>query len=45
MDDAMRGRNDALQSFWMGFTANRRFKAAPRMLRAASGMYYEAEDG
>lgn len=31
--------------FWMPFTANRQFKAKPRMLVAASGMYYTTDDG
>jgi beta-alanine--pyruvate transaminase len=31
--------------FWMPFTANRQFKAKPRMLVSASGMYYTADDG
>lgn len=31
--------------FWMPFTANRQFKEKPRMLVAASGMYYTADDG
>ena len=30
---------------WMPFTANRQFKAAPRMLTAADGMYYTSDDG
>ena len=30
---------------WMPFTANRQFKARPRMLVAASGMYYTSDDG
>ena len=34
-----------LASFWMPFTANRRYKAAPRLLVAAKGMYYTASDG
>ncbi|MDR2310098.1 aspartate aminotransferase family protein [Pseudochrobactrum asaccharolyticum] len=34
-----------LDSFWMPFTANRQFKAAPRMLAAAEGMYYTDVDG
>ena len=34
-----------LDSFWMPFTANRQFKAAPRMLAAADGMYYTDVDG
>jgi beta-alanine--pyruvate transaminase len=29
-----------LDSFWMPFTANRQFKAAPRLLARAEGMYY-----
>ena len=29
----------------MPFTANRQFKAAPRLLSAASGMYYTRDDG
>jgi beta-alanine--pyruvate transaminase len=34
-----------LDAYWMPFTSNRRFKAAPRMLVEASGMYYRNEDG
>jgi beta-alanine--pyruvate transaminase len=46
MDDAATLRNATdLAAFWMPFTANRQFKAAPRMLVSASGMYYRAEDG
>jgi beta-alanine--pyruvate transaminase len=29
----------------MPFTANRQFKARPRLMKAATGMYYTAEDG
>ena len=32
-------------SFWMPFTANRQFKAAPRLLSSAKGMWYMADDG
>jgi beta-alanine--pyruvate transaminase len=32
-------------ALWMPFTANRQFKAAPRLLVGASGMYYTAHDG
>jgi beta-alanine--pyruvate transaminase len=32
-------------SLWMPFTANRQFKAAPRLLVSASGMYYMSHDG
>jgi beta-alanine--pyruvate transaminase len=34
-----------LDAFWMPFTANRQFKAAPRMLSRAEGMYYWTPDG
>ncbi len=30
--------------FWMPFTANRQFKARPRLLTGASGMYYFTDD-
>lgn len=31
--------------YWMPFTANRQFKARPRLMKAAAGMYYTTEDG
>ena len=31
--------------FWMPFTANRQFKARPRMLVSALGMHYRSDDG
>ena len=34
-----------LESYWMPFTANRQFKAAPRLLTSAEGMYYTSADG
>ncbi|WP_354685661.1 aspartate aminotransferase family protein [Cupriavidus necator] len=34
-----------LDSLWMPFTANRQYKAAPRLLASASGMYYTTHDG
>lgn len=34
-----------LEAFWMPFTANRQFKASPRMLVRAQGMHYWSEDG
>ncbi|WP_161525172.1 aspartate aminotransferase family protein [Xanthomonas albilineans] len=34
-----------LEAFWMPFTANRQFKARPRLLAAAEGMYYRSVDG
>ena len=37
--------DDALDAFWMPFTANRQFKAAPRLLAKAEGMYYWTPEG
>jgi len=34
-----------LDAYWMPFTANRQFKAAPRMLAKAKGMHYFMADG
>src|SRR6476646_2859881 len=34
-----------LEPLWMPFTANRQFKAAPRLLVGAKDMYYTAHDG
>ncbi len=34
-----------LDAFWMPFTANRQFKANPRLLTRAEGMYYWSADG
>lgn len=34
-----------LANYWMPFTANRQFKAAPRLLSAAEGMHYTSIDG
>jgi beta-alanine--pyruvate transaminase len=34
-----------LDAFWMPFTANRQFKANPRLLARAKGMYYWTADG
>jgi len=34
-----------LDAFWMPFTANRQFKANPRLLARAEGMYYWTADG
>ena len=35
----------SLDEWWMPFTANRHFKAAPRMLAKADGMFYWTPDG
>ena len=40
----MRQPND-LSAFWLPFTPNRAFKANPRMLARAEGMYYYDESG
>ena len=44
MDLAARNAPD-LEAWWMPFTANRQFKAAPRLLASASGMTYRTTDG
>ncbi len=36
---------EQLEAYWMPFTANRQFKAAPRLLERAEGMHYWAHDG
>ncbi|HEX3753451.1 MAG TPA: aspartate aminotransferase family protein [Rhizomicrobium sp.] len=38
------GRN-SLEAYWMPFTANRQFKADPRLFVGASGMFYRTTDG
>jgi beta-alanine--pyruvate transaminase len=39
------GRANSLDAYWMPFTPNRAFKADPRMLARAEGMYYFTADG
>ena len=41
----MNPRDYDLEAFWMPFTANRQFKAAPRIFVSAQDMHYTAEDG
>jgi beta-alanine--pyruvate transaminase len=36
---------NSLEPYWMPFSANRHFKKNPRLLAAASGMYYTSDDG
>ncbi len=36
---------NSLDAFWMPFTANRQFKAAPRLLVGAKDMHYTSHDG
>ena len=38
------GVND-LESYWLPFTANRAFKAAPKLFTSADGMYYRTPEG
>jgi len=45
MEDPLRVTVNDLAPYWMPFTANRQFKAAPRMLVAAEGMHYTTDDG
>ncbi|MBM6595552.1 aspartate aminotransferase family protein [Microvirga pudoricolor] len=45
MDHAPRTNALPLQNFWMPFTANRQFKASPRLLASANGMYYTDING
>ena len=37
--------NKDLDAYWMPFTANRQFKAAPRLLAKAKGMHYWTPEG
>jgi len=37
--------NGDLDAFWMPYTANRQFKANPRLLARAEGMHYWTADG
>ncbi len=41
----MKRKNDNLSAYWMPFTANREFKANPRMIESADGLYYRTTDG
>ncbi len=41
----MKPRDYDLQALWKGFTANRQFKAAPRMFVAARDMHFTTDDG
>src|SRR5687768_14701881 len=38
-------RPQSMSAFWMPFTNNRDFKADPRLLVSAEGMYYKDVDG
>ena len=45
MKFAARPNAPVLDSYWMPFTSNRQFKAAPRLLASAAGINYIAADG
>src|SRR5437868_9834421 len=45
LSDSLQLAPDDLDSYWMPFTANRQFKAAPRLFVKAEGMYYWTADG
>ncbi|WP_320198843.1 aspartate aminotransferase family protein [Agrobacterium sp. rho-13.3] len=45
MDHNSKPNTPNLANFWMPFTANRQFKASPRLLASAEGMYYTDVDG
>jgi len=45
MSDAAAVVPNNLDAFWMPYTANRQFKANPRMLVGAKGMYYTNAEG
>lgn len=44
MDDIATNRS-ALEAYWLPFTANRKFKAAPKLFTGADGMHYTTADG
>lgn len=45
LENPLTGSMISLDEWWMPFTANRHFKAAPRLLARADGMYYWTPDG
>jgi beta-alanine--pyruvate transaminase len=45
MDTRVIANMPNLENYWMPFTANRRFKAEPRLLSSAEGMHYKSFDG
>lgn len=45
MDYAKPSNLPSMENFWMPFTANRQFKASPRLLASAEGMFYTDVDG
>jgi len=45
MMDGSKRVNDDLAAYWMPFTPNKDFKASPRILESADGIYYKTSDG
>ena len=45
LSDQIRLAPADLEAYWMPFTANRQYKAKPRMMAKADGMYYTTDDG
>lgn len=45
MNQHVTANSPTLENYWMPFTANRQFKAAPRLLCSAEGMHYTSFDG
>ncbi|MCX8004128.1 MAG: aminotransferase class III-fold pyridoxal phosphate-dependent enzyme, partial [Burkholderiaceae bacterium] len=43
--EVLPGLQLSLDEWWMPFTANRHYKAAPRLLARAEGMYYYTPEG
>ena len=41
----MQNLSNSLEEYWMPFTANRQFKANPRIITGAQGMYYTTDHG
>jgi beta-alanine--pyruvate transaminase len=45
MADLRRNNMSKLDAYWMPFTPNRDFKAAPRLVESAQGVAYKTDDG
>ncbi|MEJ0043259.1 MAG: aspartate aminotransferase family protein [Rhizomicrobium sp.] len=43
--DKQPGKKNDLDAYWMPFTAQRQFKANPRLIASADGMYFKTTDG
>ena len=45
LSDQLHLHPDDFDAYWMPFTANRQFKAAPRLIAKAEGMHFTTTDG